>query len=311
MSAVDFVAIDFETANRRRGSVCEIGYASVVDGIIIDSGSWLVKPPAALSGFEGMNIGVHGIHEADVADAPTFLEGFSRLLDIVGDRPIVTHNAAFEIGCIRDAHLAENIDWPNLDYACTLVLSRRELPLISYRLPIVADALGVELPTHHRAADDSVAAAGIAVKLAERRGANSLDDLLAQLQVRMGHLVAGQLIGGSCRSLSDGGGGGTHPIPPETNANADPEHPLYGQVMTFTGALSLTRADAWAAVAFLGATPSESVTQKTTVLVVGDGFAGDDPTDFETGKAKKAVALLAKGQRIEVMTEGQLLELLA
>jgi hypothetical protein len=32
--------------------------------------------------------------------------------------------------------------------------------------------------------------------------------------------------------------------------------------------------------------------------------------DFETGKTKKAVALRAKGQRIEVMTEGQLFELL-
>lgn len=32
---LDFVAVDVETANRKRGSVCSIGLARVRDGVII------------------------------------------------------------------------------------------------------------------------------------------------------------------------------------------------------------------------------------------------------------------------------------
>jgi DNA polymerase-3 subunit epsilon len=47
------------------------------------------------------------------------------------------------------------------------------------------------------------------------------------------------------------------------------------------------------------------------MLVVGDGFAGSDPADFNTGKAWKAVQWRAKGHRIEVLTEADLVDLLA
>jgi DNA polymerase-3 subunit epsilon len=99
--------------------------------------------------------------------------------------------------------------------------------------------------------------------------------------------------------------------PPEAAIDADPEHLLYGQVVVFTGALSIRRQDAWEAVAACGSTVEKGVTKRTTLLVVGDGFTGHDPADFVTGKAEKAVKLRAKGHRIEVLTEADLLDVLA
>jgi DNA polymerase-3 subunit epsilon len=55
----------------------------------------------------------------------------------------------------------------------------------------------------------------------------------------------------------------------------------------------------------------KTVTKRTTLLVVGGGFTGSDPSDFTTGKAAKAVQLRDKGQRIEVLTEADLVQLLA
>lgn len=72
----------------------------------------------------------------------------------------------------------------------------------------------------------------------------------------------------------------------------------------------MTRQDAWGAVADFGATPAKGLTRKTTMVVIGDGFRGDDLSDFQTGKARKAVKLREKGQSIEVLTEDDLLELL-
>ncbi len=98
---------------------------------------------------------------------------------------------------------------------------------------------------------------------------------------------------------------------PDAAADADPEHPLYGHVLVFTGALSIRRQDAWDAAARCGAVVEKTVTKRSTMLVVGDGFTGSDPADFSTGKAAKAVQLRDKGQRIEVLTEADLVQLLA
>ena len=60
-SSLDFTAIDFETANPARGSACAVGVAKVRDGAVIDSASWLIKPPQGRDDFHRMNVGIHGI----------------------------------------------------------------------------------------------------------------------------------------------------------------------------------------------------------------------------------------------------------
>lgn len=40
----DFVAIDFETANQHRSSVCSVGIVVVKDGEIVDSYYSLIRP---------------------------------------------------------------------------------------------------------------------------------------------------------------------------------------------------------------------------------------------------------------------------
>jgi DNA polymerase-3 subunit epsilon len=306
---VEFVAIDFETANRERGSICSIGFATVSDGAIKEQGSWLVQPPASMSEFDPWNVRIHGITADQVAGAPSIQDGLARLWEVIGDRTVVVHNAAFDMYALRDACWSSNVEHPPLTYADTLVMSRRELALISYRLPIVADALGVALPQHHRAEDDAAACAGIMLALAARRGAGSVDEVAEGLRIRLGQLNPDGAGNKSCYAQPIGShGGGPRPDAPDANPNADPEHPLYGQVMVFTGALALTRTEAWDWAASVGAQPEENVTKRTTILVIGNGFQGDSMDDFQTGKAKKALGLLEKGQQIEVMTEEQFME---
>lgn len=42
---MNFVAIDFETANRDKASACSVGFVRVTNGRIADTASWLIKPP--------------------------------------------------------------------------------------------------------------------------------------------------------------------------------------------------------------------------------------------------------------------------
>ncbi len=96
---------------------------------------------------------------------------------------------------------------------------------------------------------------------------------------------------------------------PDVNPDADPDHPFYGRVIVFTGALmSRTRQVAWDDVAGVGGIPERSVTKHTNVLVIGDiNPAVLAPGMVTTGKAARALALQENGQDIEVMTEDDFL----
>jgi hypothetical protein len=97
------------------------------------------------------------------------------------------------------------------------------------------------------------------------------------------------------------------PHPEVTDESGQRRRPLPGERH---GGAHIRRQDVWAAVAACGATPEKGVTKRTTVLVVGDGFTGDNPADFHTGKAAKAVLWRSEGHRIEVRTEADLSDLL-
>lgn len=309
--SLDFVAFDVETANASRGSICAMGFATVRDGQIVHRESWLTKPPEGLDWFDGFNISIHGITPAMVRDARSFEESWELAQGIFGALPVVAHNAGFDMGAIRESCDAIGAEWPSLDYACTMVLTRPLVQLPSYSLPFVCDALGIAFEHHHDAEADAVAAAQVALTLAERTGADSLEALADAAGVRLGQLRPVEWLG--CHRVRDRSGSGNpwaYPAPPPANTQANPDHPFYGQVIVFTGALSMRRVDAWAAVSELGATPEDSVTKRTSILVVGDGFTGHFAADFTTGKAAKATKWLAKGHAIEIMNEQDFMQTL-
>ena len=97
---------------------------------------------------------------------------------------------------------------------------------------------------------------------------------------------------------------------PEPNPDAEPGNPLFGQTVVFTGQLAMPRPEAKMRSAELGARPESRVTARTSVLVVGDGFvAGDLRSGRLTGKAKRVLELHDRGQAIEVISEGEFLQM--
>jgi DNA polymerase-3 subunit epsilon len=170
----------------------------------------------------------------------------------------------------------------------------------------VADAAGVELSNHHNAAADALAAADITVAMARHHGVDDIESLAEAVDVRIGRLTAQDISACVVRRLNHG------LVKPEVCATADPEHPLYSQTIVFTGALmTMTRQEAWEAVASRGALPEAGVTKRTNILVAADV----DPRRLVPGamlsqKAMKAFQLQAKGQEIEIMTEDDLLRTL-
>ena len=133
-----------ETANRRWGSICQIGLVKIVDGEEVERKSWLCKPPAGLDEFESGNVAIHGISAEDVTDAPDVRDCIEEMSAFVGDLPLVAHNAQFDASALRDACLASSIAVPKMLFACTLAQARAtKLDVANHKLPTLAQHFGV------------------------------------------------------------------------------------------------------------------------------------------------------------------------
>jgi DNA polymerase III epsilon subunit-like protein len=304
---LDFTAIDFETANSYRGSPCAVGVIRYRNGQPVDERRWLIRPPEQVDYFDPFNTALHGMDAETVKDAPRWSLVLPALVDHIGDDIVVAHNAGFDIGVIRYACAVDNIEWPGMQFLCTLVLARRAMRLPSYRLPFVTDACGFEMTDHHEPLADARAVGGIIASLAQESGVTDLRALAAAHHTCIGRMSSGNYKG-SVSTLSGAG----RPIRPDLNPDADPDGYLYGRVVVFTGSLmSMTRQIAWEECARGGAVPDQTPTKRTNILVVGDiNPAVLRPGSNLTGKARRAFELQDKGQDIEVMTENDFLRCL-
>jgi DNA polymerase-3 subunit epsilon len=296
---LDFVAIDFETANSYRGSPCAVGLVRARNGIPVAERRWLMRPPEEVDHFDGYNTWIHGITKDMVANAPRWQRVLPNIVDFIGDDVVVAHNAGFDIGVIRYACAVDNIEWPEMRFLCTMVLARRALSLPSYRLPFVLETLGGLIDDHHDPLADAHAVVEVVRGLAADKCVGSLDALAASVGVCIGRMTRGVYRGSVAISTGSG------LVRPALNPDADPDAYLYGRVVVFTGTLmSMTRRIAWEECARVGAIPEPDTTKRTNVLVIGDiNPAVLRPGSTVTGKTRTAFELQDSGQAIEVMTE--------
>lgn len=176
--SLDFVAIDFETANQKRGSVCQIGIAKVLDGVTVKKSSVMISPPPGLERFDWRCTNVHGFTARDVVDAPTWPQILDRLLRFAGDLPLVAHSASVERSCIVQASEACDIVPPDFTYFCSLKLAKRAFPReVSHSLGKLSKSVGLPDFDHHDAGADAEASGVLVLDVARRRGADSLTEM--------------------------------------------------------------------------------------------------------------------------------------
>ena len=85
-----FVALDVEPANPDMSSICHIGIVHFEGGKIADSWSTLVDPKDY---FDGMNVSIHGIDEADVKGAPDYKQASAEFYRGICGQTCAIHTA--------------------------------------------------------------------------------------------------------------------------------------------------------------------------------------------------------------------------
>ncbi len=159
----DFAAIDFETANNERTSVCSVGLVVMRDGKIADRFYSLIHPEPDY--YTYWNTRVHGLTQADTNHAPIFPEVWRKVEPLIVDLPLVAHNKAFDESCLKAVFRCYQMDYPDYSFYCTLTQSRRVWPQGHHNLDIIAARCGYDLTNHHHALADAEACAAIALQI--------------------------------------------------------------------------------------------------------------------------------------------------
>lgn len=277
---MDFVAIDVETANPDMSSICQIGMAKYRDGALAGEWSSYIDPKDY---FDPVNVSIHGIDEDRVAGAPVLAEVAGELRDSLTGNIAVCHTH-FDRVALSQAFATHRIQPIETTWLDSARVARRAWPEFArkgYGLSNICATLGYEFH-HHDALEDAKAAGYVLLEAVTRSG------LAVQAWLKRV----------------------TQPIDPNAKSSrapirreANPEGPLFGEVVVFTGALEIPRQEAADLAASIGCEVASDVTKKTTMLVVGDQdvrkLAGQD----KSNKHRKAEARVEKGQPIRILRE--------
>ncbi len=160
----DFAAIDFETANGYRGSVCSVGIVVVREGQVVERVHELIRPRPNF--YTWFTTRVHGMTQDDTDDALEFPEVWAGVAPLVEGLPLVAHNSPFDEGCLRAVMTLYDMPWPGYLFYCTCRAARRAFPnLPNHKLDTVAAWVGYDLRNHHHALADAEACAAIAMRI--------------------------------------------------------------------------------------------------------------------------------------------------
>lgn len=159
----NFTAFDFETANESPDSAIQLGIAQVRGGVVVESRSWMIRPPTM--DFLPRFIDIHGIRPEQVADAPTFDHIWPEVVPYFTDsKLLVAHYATFDRGVLSATCKRYGLKLPRFKYVCSLEIARVCWPdLPRHKLNIVCDHLNIPLQ-HHEATSDALAAAQIVLR---------------------------------------------------------------------------------------------------------------------------------------------------
>jgi DNA polymerase-3 subunit epsilon len=291
----DFFALDVETANADPGSICSIGLVHFKGREVFRSLSIAVDPQ---QDFHPANIRVHGIRPADVIGAPTMATVFPVINEFLNGT-IITHHSAFDRRAFASAAARYNVANTDAFWLDTVVVARRTWREFAgaggYGLANLSRAFGISF-THHQAVEDARASGLIMLRALEDSG-YELEDWL-------------DLIGSTPEPVLT-----QRPAPPSRKHEAFARHAmpgvasgkLAGEIIVFTGFLTIARAEAARRAAAAGCDVVDSVTKRITILVVGEQDLRLTRGQDKSTKHRKAEDLISKGGAIRIIGESEFL----
>ncbi|PUA18276.1 transposase [Glaciimonas sp. PCH181] len=279
---MDFLALDVETANASLASICQIGIAIFRNGELTESWSTLVNPGDY---FDEMNISIHGITDNDVKKSPLWNDIYQYIQPLLTGKIVVSHTA-FDRGAIGQACRKYELPIVACTWLDTARIVRRAWPDLAhsgYGLKNVAKHLSIKF-NHHDAREDAQTAGRILNHAIHATGM-TVADWLVRVAKPLDLTI------------------------PTIRREGDLDGILHGELVVFTGALTISRREAADLAARLGCDVGIGVTKHTTILICGDQDIRALNGHEKSSKHLKAELLIEKGQNIRILSENDFISL--
>ena len=150
------IVLDTETTglDYTREKMVEFAALRLENGKIKDEFQTLINPQQHI---RKSSIAIHGITAEMVANAPTEAEVMPKILEFIGDYPIVAHNAIFDYTFINEASKRVTGSEIKNERIDTQQMFKEVYPeLDAHGLNALTEKFKVELKDHHRAMGDTM-----------------------------------------------------------------------------------------------------------------------------------------------------------
>ena len=307
MEGINFVALDVETANYNKGSICSIGLVKFINGEIVDTFETLINPEEE---FDGYNIYIHGITEDAVQNSPTYPAIAPDILSFIDGLPVVAHYAPFDSGAIRECNEKYGIDDFYMEYFCSYYLSEAVITRISYKLKNLAKEFNIPL-NHHNALSDAQASGLIITELIRQSNAQDLADLLDKTNYKRLGVINGSERSPFSKAIRHIKKEHVNLVDTLDPSYFNEEHPFYRKYGAVTGKLETgPREYIFELFGKVGGIREENITKKTNFLIMGEQDLSHLNGKNESSKMIKAKKYLEQGQDIELLGEDDFLRML-
>ncbi|USS87782.1 3'-5' exonuclease [Fructilactobacillus hinvesii] len=177
---MNFIAIDFETAASQRASACSVALTVVRDNQVVDEFYSLINPETS---FNWRNVQVHGIHQRDVQQAPTFPAIWEIIKPFFKPhRLVIAHNNRFDNSVLKKSIERYGLLVPHYQTLDTVKTAKQFYPEFpNHKLNTVSERLGITLNHHHNALDDSRACAQILLTERKQFGSAALQPFITNV----------------------------------------------------------------------------------------------------------------------------------
>ncbi|MCL6462786.1 DNA polymerase-3 subunit epsilon [Flavobacterium micromati] len=121
-----FTAIDFETAQGYRHSICQVGLVRIEKGIITAEMNILIQPPDNY--YWSRFTDIHGISPEDTIAAPTFDKVWNQIAPFIENQNVVAHNGfAFDFPVLSKTLEYYGLPTPDYNKFCTYRIFKSNL----------------------------------------------------------------------------------------------------------------------------------------------------------------------------------------
>lgn len=266
---MNFIALSINTANQWPDSICSIQLCKIENNQVVDSLSTYINTNQS---FDPFYVSQHGIEEADVQNAPSFIEFYPILQNWLEQQAVISFYQPYEALCIKESFESIGQLAPHFQHYSLLPHLKRTLPKQqSYTLYETAATLSLPEQLTHA---DYVAEISLTLMKEERNWTTLLKEQLPY--------------------------------------NSEPLISLAQKTIIFTGALSgMRRSDAAKLVMRAGGFFTNTMSKKVDILVISQkSLDRHNINEHQSSKWRNALSLQQQGYPIEIIMEEQFIQLI-